>query len=490
MALDQDAFDFYESCLVLIERGKTALSRSNLPVAEQIFALVSRLLQDAPAEHAEALLALTRCFQSLLEQRKKHATEATDLQTRAMPLVGAISLSTQTVPFHNLMLNVLIDLGEYRRAIPFCEQAIQTVSSWNDPLALCELLSKEGLCYSRCGLKEHAAVPLRAALKILRSFPGEPRLASVLISLGNVLHKTSPTEAEKLYKEAVDLYEAKAQMESATTVWANLGILCSRQGRHAESLGYYERALRFRESSPATPPPRIGSLLNNMANCYRRMGKIDEALQLVDRALGILKPEDSSLLASAYGTRGQILHEAKRDVEAVEWLQKSYAEREKSSSPDLEAIVENLEIEIASLQRLGRTQEAHDAEQKLAQATAAKTQTPQVDLDLSTLKVESAGAVLVELAFGSRPCGRYGIDDAEIVAEQLAEILAAGDIGSYQGRVVIPEATTLVFQGADGEAMFQQMEQYLADHAICAGATIAIRQGSKLREVVISQLLN
>jgi tetratricopeptide (TPR) repeat protein len=490
MALDQDAFDFYESCLVLIERGMTALSRSNLPAAEQIFTLVSRLLQDAPAEHAEALQALTLCCQSLLEQRQKHAAEAADLRTRAMPLVGAISLSGQTVPFHNMMLKVLIDLGEYRRAIPFCEQAIQLVSGWNEPIALSDLLSKEGLCYSRCGLKEHAVVPLRAALKILRSFPGEPRLPSVLISLGNALRKTVPTEAEKLYREAVDVYEAKAQMESATTAWVNLGILCSEQGRHAESLGYYERALRIRESSPATPPARIGSLLNNMANCYRRMGKIEEALQLVDRALGILKPEDGSLLASAYGTRGQILHEAKRDAEGVEWLQKSYAEREKTSSPDLEAIVENLEIEIASLQRLGRTQEAHDAEQRLADAMAARAQTPQVDLDLSSLKVESAGAVLVELAFGSRLGSRYGIDDAEIVAGQLAEILAAEDIGSYQGRVVIPESTTLIFQGADGEAMFQQMEQYLADHTICAGATVAIRQGSKLREVVISQLLN
>ena len=109
---------------------------------------------------------------------------------------------------------------------------------------------------------------------------------------------------------------------------------------------------------------------------------------------------------------------------------------------------------------------------------------------MAGLIVEAEGSVLVELSFGSRPGSRYGIRDAEIVAQQLATILADGNTGVYQGRVIIPECTTLVFQGTDGEAMFRQMGQYFADHTICAGATIAIRQGSKLREVVIHQIVN
>jgi tetratricopeptide (TPR) repeat protein len=484
------AIDYYGNCLAAIQEGMAALARSNLEAATQLFNLALQLTQAAAREQADSLLPLTLCSMSLLVQREGRSEEATKLRERAIPLVDAISVVNQTVPFHNLMSNVLMGFHEYRRAIPFCEQAVQLVLERNEPLAIAELLSREGRCYTQCGLKEHAAVLLRAALKIFRNYPGDPRLSSVLISLANALRKSAPQEAEQLYQESADIHLAKAQIESATTAWVNLGILCSEQGRHAESLAHYERALRVREQSPATPPVRIATLLNNMANCYRRMGNFTEALRLVDRAIGILKPEDGPTIASAYGTRGQILHDAERDAEAVEWLRKSYAERQRASSPDLEAIAENLEREIESLKRLGKLQDALVAEERLASTKAALKEAPGASVDLSALTAQAEGAVMIELAFGSRPGGRYGIRDAEIVAEQLAAILESQDTGHYGGRAVIPESTTLMFYGVDAEVMFQVMEQFLLDHCIFSGAIIAIRESDKLREVVIPQTLN
>ncbi len=290
--------------------------------------------------------------------------------------------------------------------------------------------------------------------------------------------------------EVAEIHAAKAQMESATTAWVNLGILCSEQGRHSESLAYYQRALRVREQSRGVPPARVGSLLNNMANCYRRMGEFTEALRLVDRAIKLLKPEDGSPFASAYGTRGQILRDAGRDAEAVEWLQKSYQERMRSSSPDLDAVIENLEIEIESLKRLGRLQEAEAAEDRLGRAKTTKAEAPRANVDLSALTAQADGAVMIELAFGSRPGSRYKMQDAEVLAEQIAGILEEQDAGFYGGRVVIPESTTLWFYGPDGEAIFRAIDQFLKDHLICAGATIAIRQSGKMREVVIPQQVN
>ena len=88
-----------------------------------------------------------------------------------MPLVDGISLAQQTVPFHNLISNVLMDLRECRRAIPFCERAIQLVleREQGEPTAVAELLAREGRCYAQSGLKDHAAIPLRAALKKVQS---------------------------------------------------------------------------------------------------------------------------------------------------------------------------------------------------------------------------------------------------------------------------------------------------------------------------------
>ncbi len=489
---EEFAIDPYQACLVILERGVRELSRTALAAAGQLFTVALQIAQKMPREEAGGLLPLTLCYLSLLELRLGDAIKARQLQVQAMPLVDGISLVKQTVPFHNLMSSALMDLREYRRAIPFCEQAIQLVleRERSEPTAVAELLAREGRCYTQSGLKDQAAVPLRAALKIFRDHPGDPRLASVLITLGNALRKSSPAEAEQLYQEAADIHAAKAQMESATTAWVNLGILCSEQGRHAESLAHYQRALHVREQSPGTPPGRVGSLLNNMANCYRRMGDFNEALRLVDRAIKLLKPEDGSPFPSAYGTRGQTLHDAGRDSEAVEWLQKSYAERMRSSSPDLDAVIENLGFEIGSLMRLGRLKEADAAEERLARARTAKEEAPQANVDVSAMKPQADGAVLIELTFGSRPGSRYGIQDAELIAEQLAGILSESDAGFYGGRVVIPESTTLWFYGADAEAIFQAMEEFLKDHVICAGAAVGIRQAGKMREVVIPQLVN
>lgn len=488
---EESAIDYYQLCLVMQQQGVRELSRSNLAAAGELFYGALGIVQKMQPEQAGGLLPLALCHLSLLEQRKGNATKALQLQEKAMPLVDAISLVQQTLPFHNLMSNALMGLREWRRAIPFCERAIQLVLERepSDPTAVAELLARQGRCYSQSGWKDHAVIPLRAALKILRDHPGDPRLPSLLISLGNALRKSSPAEAEQFYQEAADIHAAKAQMQSATTAWVNLGILCSEQGRHAESLAHYQRALQVREQSPGTPPESIGSLLNNMANCYRRMGDFNQALQLVDRAIKLLKPKDGSLFASACGTRGQVFHDAGQDADAIEWLRKSYAERMRTSSPDLDAVIENLEIEIDTLRRLGKLQEAEAAEGRLAQAKTAKEQAPQAHVDVSALKAQAGGAVMIELAFGGWS-GSYGVQDAELIAEQLTEILEEQGAGFYGGRVVIPESTTLWFYGADAEGIFQAMEGFLKDHLICAGATVAIRQRDMLREVVIPQTVN
>jgi tetratricopeptide (TPR) repeat protein len=266
---------------------------------------------------------------------------------------------------------------QYRQAIPFFEEAIQLLSEQNKPIAMSDMLWRVGQCYTRIGLRDHAAVRLRAALRILREYPGDDHLPAVLLELGNALRKGDPGEAEGCYNEAAELYVARKQLELAAAAWVNLGIMCSEQERFEESLAHYEKARDVRERSPSVKPSRIGVLLNNMANCQRRMGNYDEAHKLVDRAVEFLSQNGDPGPAAAYGTRGLIFMDSGNDAEAVEWLQESYAERKKASSPNFETIAENLEKEIVALKRLGRMEEAALAEDRLALARAAMNEIPQ-----------------------------------------------------------------------------------------------------------------
>jgi hypothetical protein len=178
------------------------------------------------------------------------------------------------------------------------------------------------------------------------------------------------------------------------------------------------------------------------------------------------------------------------DAEAVEWLRRSYAERQKQPSPDYELIVENLGYEIASLKRLERAEDAAEAEASMAMAREAMKAIPSANIDVSTLTAEPAGAVLIELALGPRPGGRYGTRDAEAVLEQIFAILSAAKLGESAGRVVTPESITLIFYGANAQAMFEVMEQFLSDHLIFTGAVVSIRQGKNVRQVVIPTIVN
>jgi len=476
-----------EKCLGLIQQGAAQMQLGDLAKAEQLFREAAQEVRSTLPGQSFDLALLVQCHVAVLRQRLGNIDEARKLRESAMKLLDENEERLEQVAFQDTLGRALMQLGEYRRAIPFCERAIQRELEGSDPTAVAGLLARAAQCYGLMGLMDHSAIPARAALKILREYPGDPRLPDVLITMGNAVRKTSPEEAESLYKEAAELHQAKAHDESATMAWNNLGALCAEQGRHAEALAYYEKALEVRERIPSTRLALIGSLLNNLANCHRRMGNYAKAHELLDRAIQLLRLESQAGvqgLASAYGTRGLVLRDEGRDAEAVELFEQSYAERKTSPSPNLESMQAILEGEIAALHRLGREEDVLAAEQRLAQVEAQRDAIPNVDVDLSSHVSQAKGSVLVELAFGSRPGNRYGAKDTAKLAAGLGGAAKAADAGFCAGTVTIPESTTLMFYGDNAELLYSAIEPALADEPICAGATVTIRQGKDVREVV------
>ncbi len=478
-----------ERCLGLITQGAAATQSGDLTKAELLFRMAAQEVRPMPPGPAFDFALLVQCHVSVLRQRLGQVEEGKKLRESAMAMMDQNQARMEQVSFQDVMARVLMQLREYRRAIPFCERAIQRELDRNDPTAVAGLLARAAQCYGLMGLMDHSAIPARAALKILRDNPGDPRLPDVLVTLGNALRKTDPAEAEDLYKEAAAFHEVKAHVESATTAWNNLGALCAEQGRHAEALAYYEKALNVRERIPSTPLARIGSLLNNIANCHRRMGNYIKAHELLDRSIQLLKLESQagvSGLASAYGTRGLVLRDQGRDEEAVEFFKRSYAERTNTPSPNLESMKENLEEEIAALKRLGRREDAVVAEGRLAQVSAQRSEIPNVDVGLSSHVSQAKGSVLVEIPFGSRPGNRYSIKDTAKLAVELADAAKSQNAGFCAGTVTIPESTTLMFYGEDAEALYRSMRLTLANEHICENATVTVRQGKDVREIAMS----
>ena len=464
-----------EKCLAIIAYGRDALHDGKFTSAEASFRAALVLAQSAPPDEARELAPLALCNLSLLREHQGRMDESQRHREEATTRLEVDSTSLSSVLFQHLMAEVLTDLGEYRRAIPFFEKAIQLEHASNDPVTIADLLWRVGECYDRSGLKDHAVFPLRAAAKIFRNSPEDPRLPAVLIALGNALRKGGPAEAESCLREAADLYVARGQLQSVTPAWVNLAIIYSEQGRHDESLELNERVLRIREQSPGIPQARVGAVLNNVANCCRRLGKFAEALATVDRAIELLKTTGGAVLAAAYGTRGLIFRDDGRDEQAVEWLRKAHAEHQKLPSPNLTAVAEDLENEIAALRRLSRPAEEATAEAQLEAVRTMMKAVPHSNQDLSTLNAPTQGAVFLELTFGSWTNGPWRNDMTDL-ARRLSELVESQNVGFCGGGATLPESTTLIFYGAEAEALFRVLEPSLLSEALCAGARVTIRQ--------------
>ena len=409
-----------QMCVAYTRLGLDAVQSGQFAKAEQCFQAAEKQLESVPRDSARNFVPLLMCHRSLLQSRLGKAEEARDLHEAAMKLLDETADKIDGGAFQGAMARVLMELREYRRAIPFCERAVKHELKRNKPLDLAESLERAAQCSFFMGLNDQSAVPARAALKILRGYPESQRLPSVLITLGNALRKSSPTEAENLYREAAEIYVAKADLQFAVPVWSNLGSLCSQQGRHAESIEFYEKALHTSEQLAPEETARIARLLNNMALDYGRTGKFAEAHALLDRATELLKLEEqggAATLASVYGSRGLVLKDEGRDAEAVEMFQTAYALREKSPSPNPESMANDLGEEIAALKRLGRVEEAVLAEERLAATNARRNEVSQV-ADNSSSRITQAvdafstgaggGAVKKKKASSKRPCGLCG----------------------------------------------------------------------------------
>jgi tetratricopeptide (TPR) repeat protein len=237
------------------------------------------------------------------------------------------------------------------------------------------------------------------------------------------------------------------------------------------------------------PARAIASAQNNVANCYRRMGKFTEALTAVARAIDLLRDKGGPELASAYGTRGLIFLDQGNDSEAVQWLRRAYEHHQTLPSPNMDTIAEDLTREIAALHRLARTDELRVAETHLASVNAAMKAVPLISRDLSALDAPLQCAVFVEVNVGSRGRPLDAKREDVQLERRLTEVLEAKDLGCCAGRLTIPESTTLIFYGSNAESLFQALEPTLMSEPICAGARITIRQRDGQREVVVPSRL-
>jgi tetratricopeptide (TPR) repeat protein len=474
-------------CLVTLGRLASAIKSGNLPQADLSLAAARQLESQMTPEQVAEAKPLILLYDAVLRRKRKKVDEARRLHEEATRLLeGAPHPEDSTFYFYysELLARAFTFLDDANNAIPHWEQALALGADRLETMERAELLLALGRCYVSIGLCDHAAIPLRAAVKIYRLAAGDPNLPQALMLLGSALKQSSPDEAEALYRESADLLNSQMKFESATVPWVNLGGHLSARGRYAEAAELYERILRIREQIRGIQPASVALVLNNMANNFRLMKKSREAHAAIDRAIKLFGTGDRGL-AAALDTRGLIYADEGKDKDAAKWFHNAVEEFQRQSSPNLTAMAGSLDRLIGALTRLGRTRETQDAQRELDAVRAKLQAVPQTEQEGSADPVVS-GAVMIEIpAVSSGQRGSEHRDAVAALERNLKGLIRLKDVGVYGGKVSVLESTTLIFRSASPEALWSLVEACMMSEPIAAGARITIRDGASHREVAV-----
>jgi tetratricopeptide (TPR) repeat protein len=83
----------------------------------------------------------------------------------------------------------------------------------------------------------------------------------------------------------------------------DLGQLRYRQKRYGESVDFYLDSLRIRQATLGEQHPTLGTLLNNLAMSYFKMGRLADAESVFQKANALCRQK----LGENHPTRGEIL---------------------------------------------------------------------------------------------------------------------------------------------------------------------------------------
>jgi tetratricopeptide (TPR) repeat protein len=122
------------------------------------------------------------------------------------------------------------------------------------------------------------------------------------------------TDAEPLYREALDeALKAKLDLSVAAQIRTSLATLLDGMGREADSIPFYEQAIKDLEALEPPDLQTAGQLRNNLALNYKRMDKLALAEQHYLRALEALEGSEgaeSEMVASICNNLGGLYYAA------------------------------------------------------------------------------------------------------------------------------------------------------------------------------------
>lgn len=127
-----------------------------------------------------------------------------------------------------------------------------------------------------------------ASLSLARQLADATMIADGLLSVGVVYSRNGdPQRGLDCYGEVLAMYQSLEDPARAIPVLNNMGINCKNLGRHDDAVAHFERALALSEGG-STAPATVAVLHSNLAEPLWQLGRLDEAREVLERAVDVL----------------------------------------------------------------------------------------------------------------------------------------------------------------------------------------------------------
>jgi CHAT domain-containing protein len=275
--------------------------------------------------------------QGKLDQAERRYLEALDIYKKLARNSPEVAHT-----LHNLG-NVAFDRGDLEEAERYYQRALEADAA---PLTKAQALNGLGIVtHARYRYRydyndlEKAEQLYKSALELLRRFdPNSPKLAAVLINLGNVaLDRDNLSQAEQFYQEALAIKEKPAPNSlEVSQPLHNLSVVALKQGELSRAEQLLQRVLLIREKLAPNSLEMAGTL-QNLAILARQQKNYPQAQRYLARALAIIEtqraaipdPETKTAFAeryfNAYTLQAQLALDQQQPQQAALALERSRA---------------------------------------------------------------------------------------------------------------------------------------------------------------------
>jgi CHAT domain-containing protein/tetratricopeptide (TPR) repeat protein len=275
--------------------------------------------------------------QGKLDQAERRYLEALDIYKKLARNSPEVAHT-----LHNLG-NVAFDRGDLEEAERYYQRALEADAA---PLTKAQALNGLGIVtHARYRYRydyndlEKAEQLYKSALELLRRFdPNSPKLAAVLINLGNVaLDRDNLSQAEQFYQEALAIKEKPAPNSlEVSQPLHNLSVVALKQGELSRAEQLLQRVLLIREKLAPNSLEMAGTL-QNLAILARQQKNYPQAQRYLARALEIYEtqraaipdPETKTAFAeryfNAYTLQAQLALDQQQPQQAALALERSRA---------------------------------------------------------------------------------------------------------------------------------------------------------------------